>query len=226
MAERNTAIVGKQLKAAIAADGLQKDASQNLAIDVSDFAGTGLEDDGSENLRIAAEGVTLAMMADMAAEANILIADSGLRPVSKTVSGDITITAAGVTAIGSEKVLESMMDIESAPTDGYILYYNDETGIGKLDYIDPAAILTSLAGVVLESDIICNEIPTGDINSSNTEFVLANTPETGSVSVFLNGLLQQPGGGEDYTISGSTITFVAAPDTNDILLVNYIKATN
>ena len=54
MAERITAINGKQIKAAVAADGLMKDVNQNLAVDVSDFAGTGLEDDGSENLRIAA----------------------------------------------------------------------------------------------------------------------------------------------------------------------------
>ena len=39
------------------------DSAVTLNIDVSDFAGTGLEDDGSENLRIAATGVTNAMLA-------------------------------------------------------------------------------------------------------------------------------------------------------------------
>lgn len=61
--------------------------------------------------------------------------------------------------------------------------------------------------------------PTGLINSSNTVYTLPTVPGS-VVLVFLNGLLQQ-GGGVDYTLSGSTVTFVAAPATGDTLLVAY-----
>lgn len=72
-------------------------------------------------------------------------------------------------------------------------------------------------------NFISNEIPSGDINSINKIFTLANTPSPGTVRVMLNGSVQTPGVGLDYTISGATITFTKAPRTNSELLVHYIK---
>lgn len=72
----------------------------------------------------------------------------------------------------------------------------------------------------LERDII-RETPTGTINGSNTIFTLAYTPVSGSEEVFLNGILQDPGAGNDYTISGNTITFASAPISGDKIRVNY-----
>ena len=71
--------------------------------------------------------------------------------------------------------------------------------------------------------LIVNEIPSGIINSINTDFSIANDPVTGTVSVYLNGLLQTPGTGKDYTISGKDITFTKAPRTNSEILVSYAK---
>lgn len=66
------------------------------------------------------------------------------------------------------------------------------------------------------------EVPTGLINSSNTSYTLSQTPTSvASVVVYLNGLAQIQGSGKDYTISGTTITFVAAPETAQNLIVNY-----
>lgn len=62
--------------------------------------------------------------------------------------------------------------------------------------------------------------PSGSINGTNTVFTLPATPTAGSLFVFLNGAFQA-NGGEDYTLSGSTITFVNAPLTNSILRVKY-----
>jgi hypothetical protein len=70
---------------------------------------------------------------------------------------------------------------------------------------------------------VIRETPSGSINGSNTTFTLANTPITGTEEVFLNGLLQNEGGSNDYTISGATITYNTAPQTGDELLVNYQK---
>ena len=43
--------------------------------------------------------------------------------------------------------------------------------------------------------------------------------------IHVNGIRQQVGAGNDYTISGGTITFLsgAIPQTGDVLLVDYLK---
>jgi hypothetical protein len=80
------------------------------------------------------------------------------------------------------------------------------------------------AGTYLRKvDKITRETPGGLVNGSNTTYTLANTPVVGSEEVFLNGLLQEPGAGNDYTISGATITYLTAPPTGDRLRVSYMK---
>lgn len=73
------------------------------------------------------------------------------------------------------------------------------------------------------SNFVKKEVPSGTLNGSNVTFTLANTPTSGSEEVFLNGLLQQSGAGNDYTISTSTITMLTAPLSTDKILVNYNK---
>ena len=65
------------------------------------------------------------------------------------------------------------------------------------------------------------EVPSGLINGSNTTYTLANTPVSGSVKLFLNGVRLYAGAGNDYTISGTTITMASAPDTGSTLLADY-----
>jgi|26BtaG_2_1085354.scaffolds.fasta_scaffold01581_7 hypothetical protein len=64
------------------------------------------------------------------------------------------------------------------------------------------------------------ETPSGTINGSNKTFTLSVTPISGSLEVYLNGAFQTAGG-EDYTLSESTITFVNAPPTGSVLRVRY-----
>lgn len=71
------------------------------------------------------------------------------------------------------------------------------------------------------SNFIDKEVPTGSINGSNTAFTLANTPIAGSEHIYLNGVLQESGGGNDYTISGANITMTTAPLTGEKLRVTY-----
>jgi hypothetical protein len=70
-------------------------------------------------------------------------------------------------------------------------------------------------------NLVSNEVPSGSINGTNTTFTLANTPILGSVSLYRNGVLQYAGAGNDYTISGSTITTTTAPGSGSILLATY-----
>lgn len=79
------------------------------------------------------------------------------------------------------------------------------------------------ANAVLSSTFVDRETPSGTVNGSNTAFTLANTPTSGSEHVYLNGLLQEPGAGNDYTISGAAITYLTAPLTGDKIRISYRK---
>ena len=60
--------------------------------------------------------------------------------------------------------------------------------------------------------------PSGSINGSNTSFTLSPTPtDSANVNCFENGVQQQQGSGNDYTISGATITYLTAPPTGSKL---------
>lgn len=67
-----------------------------------------------------------------------------------------------------------------------------------------------------------DETPSGTVNSSNTAFTISQTPfdANDAVQVFLNGVKQTRV--SDWTISGTTITFVTAPVTGQSVRVNYI----
>ena len=104
------------------------------------------------------------------------------------------------------------------------------TASGLFVNLDPATmqISTNLLGVKAgtylgPTNFVTRETPTGTINGVNTTFTLANTPTAGTEEVFLNGILQEPGAGNDYTIASATITYLTAPVTNDRLRVNYRK---
>lgn len=79
-------------------------------------------------------------------------------------------------------------------------------------------------GDLLAANLVVRETPSGTLNGSNTVFILANTPEVGTEEIFLNGVLMNPGSGNDYQISGATITFEFSPVTGGKILVNYRKA--
>lgn len=83
-------------------------------------------------------------------------------------------------------------------------------------------ITISSTGSFGASNIVTEETPTGAVDGSNVSFSIANTPYVGTVRVYLNGV-RQKSGGVDYSISGTTITFVNAPQTGDELFVDYFK---
>jgi hypothetical protein len=82
-------------------------------------------------------------------------------------------------------------------------------------------VFDALALRALLASFVENEVPGGDVNSSNTIYTLANTPVAGSVAVYVNGLRFK--NIQDYTISGGTITMVQAPQTGDNIICDYRK---
>lgn len=71
------------------------------------------------------------------------------------------------------------------------------------------------------SRLAWNEVPSGTINGSNVTFTLAAAPLSARLLLFRSGLLMRPGAGNDYTLSGSTITFATAPETGENILAFY-----
>lgn len=67
------------------------------------------------------------------------------------------------------------------------------------------------------------ETPAGLVNGANTAFTIANPLVAGTEHVYLNGMLHESGAGNDYTISGTAITYLTAPLTGDRIRVTYIK---
>lgn len=125
-------------------------------------------------------------------------------------------------------------DVNAQVFAGIAVYINEGT-----TYADTLWALTTNDAIVLgsttltftqftgsglnNSNFVDRETPSGLVNGSNTVFTLANTPAVGTEHVMLNGLEQEPGAGNDYTISGDTITFAEAPISGDKIRVSYRK---
>lgn len=79
-----------------------------------------------------------------------------------------------------------------------------------------------LASSTTNAVFVDAEMPTGTPNGKTAAFTLANPPSpSGSLTLFRNGLMQS--NTIDFTLSGSTITFVAGsiPQTGDVLQAYY-----
>lgn len=67
-----------------------------------------------------------------------------------------------------------------------------------------------------------DETPTGTVNGSNTTFTLSQTPfdSNDTVQVYLDGIKRNRT--TEWSLSGTTITFVTAPALGQDVRVNYI----
>lgn len=87
---------------------------------------------------------------------------------------------------------------------------------------------TAGTGFLKYTDWVFNETPTGLVNGSNTSFALAASPTGGfggvnSLELTYNGEMLESGAGNDFTLSGSTITMLFAPVAGDKIRANYMK---
>lgn len=100
-------------------------------------------------------------------------------------------------------------------------------GVSNADGVTPVVLWADptthrlLVDYLTSIDFADSETPSGTIDGSNTTFTLANTPTTGSVHLYLNGVRLKAGAGNDYTISGLTITMLYAPETGSNFLADY-----
>jgi phage-related tail fiber protein len=94
---------------------------------------------------------------------------------------------------------------------------------GDIEFGVTALTYSKFTSSVSSSNFVYNSTPSGTVDGGSTVFALASTPVSTSVQVYLNGLLQDPAG-EDYTLSGSYITFTSAPLPGDKVRASYIAA--
>lgn len=81
----------------------------------------------------------------------------------------------------------------------------------------------STGGGLTASNFVVRETPSGLVNGTNVTYTLANTPTSGTESVKINGNEIEPGSGNDYTITGNTITMLTALVTGEKIRVTYMK---
>lgn len=131
--------------------------------------------------------------------------------ISNRSTGAVTVNANGGGNLGTV----------SAGSTAFVTLIVASPAAGTWDF--QLCIASGAGGGLTASNFVTRETPTGLVNGSNTTYTLANTPTSGTESVFLNGILQEPGAGNDYTISGATITYLAAPVSGDKIRVSYMK---
>ena len=77
----------------------------------------------------------------------------------------------------------------------------------------------------LQQSFVWNEVPSGLVNGVNRDFVLTKQPLTsGTAMVFRNGIMQEYGATQDYTVSGFTVIFTTGSIPNsgvDKIRVSY-----
>lgn len=100
------------------------------------------------------------------------------------------------------------------------------TGVKSIDFVGGGVAGTATGTAVTETitgsgvDESRGEIPSGDINGVNTDFVCAHAPTAGTLQVYLGGTRRTLT--EDYTVAGDTITFLTAPRVGQNIVVDYL----
>lgn len=110
-------------------------------------------------------------------------------------------------------------------TAGYLHLATVITSGGTITSIVDKRTFVTNAGAGIGTGIWVQGTPTGTINGSNTTFTIPSAPDGGSLLLVLDGKLLDPGGSDDYTLSGTTITFNTAPATGSKLSYFYTIST-
>jgi hypothetical protein len=180
---------------------------------------------------IGGDGIKMASLAS----GQIFVGNGSSVATARTVSGDITIGSTGVTTIGSNAVTTTKINAAAVTLPKLVTLTAAQIIIGTSSgnasvalsgdatMNESGVVTVNATNVIKTSGVVKRETPTGSVNGSNAVFVLANTPKTGMEEVYVNGILQDEGSGNDYTISGATITFTYNPSTGDKIRVSYLK---
>lgn len=192
----------------------------DVLVDSAEITSGAVDVDHLSDLRVS-EGT--ALVADFAA---------GTIRVDNGTTVTVVSIAASTTTVADDDV--SFVEVDSAGS-----VTNNITGFtqGRI----PLAEVTAAAGDItvvtdkrawldidpgatglLEANFIDNEVPVGDLDGADVTYTLDNSPSpASSLKVYLNGIRQDEGGADDFTLTTNVITFSAAPISTDKVLADY-----
>lgn len=157
-------------------------------------------------------------------------AGTGLQLIGSEFSVVFGTTAGTVCQGNDTRLSDARTPVGTALNSGQLYVGNGSNAAaavalsGDVTSVGPTGAVTlNAATIVKTANYVVRETPSGTINGSNTDFTLASTPVSGTEQVFLNGILQEPGAGNDYTIATNVITFLTAPIAGDRIRVTYLK---
>lgn len=140
-----------------------------------------------------------------------------------TTEDGIYIAAAGAwsrsrDAFAGEDAAGMLVAVQQGTDANSLWMFTNNTGSGVIGTDD----LTIEKKSGLANTEVYGEAPT--VTDASADVTLANAPVASTVRVYLNGQRQNVGGGNDYTLAGSTITFADPLSTGecpDIVVVDY-----
>ena len=113
----------------------------------------------------------------------------------------------------------ALIVVEEGNAAGQLWKITNSRGSGVVGTADLSAADTGM----VPTTSVKGETPT--VTNNVASVTLANTPIVGTLCVFLNGLRQNEGGSDDYTVSGAVVTFNFSlkdvPGNTDVVLVDY-----
>lgn len=84
-------------------------------------------------------------------------------------------------------------------------------------------VVERVVGSTISGNMVFQETPTPATDGAQVVFTVANAYVSGTLMVYLDGLRQIPT--TDYSeTTSTTFTMVAAPDSDEVLRVDYIKS--
>ena len=137
----------------------------------------------------------------------LILAGEGLTKTGNTISVDWADTSVQTGAEDSRAV--KYVDLYSnGANQGANIIGGDPTNISQSTETDVQGILEDISSA-LEAIELTNQIynEAGTVTNGSADVSVANAFVAGTLQVFLNGELQREGASEDYTVSGTTVTF-------------------
>jgi hypothetical protein len=215
------------------------DADSNAEVNPGMFvfieAGTANQDTGwvltNDSVVLGTTNLTFSQFSS----AGTILAGAGLLKTGNTIDlvaadTSLTVNADSAQVRLGDASLEVSSGLRVVHGTGGQVYICNSSGVltpvtlsGEVSSVSNTGSVTLASGIVRAANYVVRETPSGTIDGVNTAFALANTPVAGTEMIFLNGILQEPGAGNDYTISGTAITYLTAPGTGDRLKATYLK---
>lgn len=184
--------------------------SAGNGIDISgNIISTRLDSNGgleyfNSSIRIKLDGATLQRSAN-----GLKVADNTFQPLNPRLSSIANLSGNGFLVKYGDTFFARLLQ-----SNGGISINNADGILGN-----PSFSLDNTI-VLLRSDYIINEIPSGTINGLNNQFTTLNPFVLSSVQVFRNGLLQRLG--DDYSLGGNdTISFFEPPMPGEYIYISY-----